>query len=213
MRKKEKKLIGIDEAGRGPIAGPVSVGVALIPTSSYTIIKMKFKRLTDSKLHTEKEREEWYQKLLNARKEGILDFAVGFSSAEVIDKKGIVYAVQSAMKKALKKISLADPYLSEVRLDGSLKAPLEFSNQKTIIGGDRKEKIISIASIAAKVERDRLMKRLSKKYNHYNLEIHKGYGTKKHFELIKKHGTSKIHRISFLKKKLQKINFLNESFT
>ena len=190
-----KYLIGIDEAGRGPLAGPVSVGAVIVERD------FDFSRVVgikDSKILSARARDEWYARLEELRDEGTLRFAVAFSSASVIDKRGIVPAVFSALKRALVKLE-ADPAECEVRLDGSLKAPSEFVMQRTIIRGDQTEPIISLAAIAAKVERDRLMVRLARKYPAYRFDVHKGYGTAKHKEIIAKRGLSNIHRASFCK--------------
>jgi ribonuclease HII len=214
---KAKFLIGIDEAGRGPLAGPVAVGAFAIRSKS--ILKM-FKGARDSKKLTPEQREVFFLKIKEAKKAGHVHFAVSFSSATIIDKKGIVPSIKSALNRSLKKLerdfiqekplygaqykgSPMYRWLSldtcKVLLDGSLKAPRRYLNQKTIIGGDDKEPVISLASICAKVLRDRKMKRLAKKYTQYGFEIHKGYGTKAHYKAIKKHGFSKEHRRSFLK--------------
>jgi ribonuclease HII len=202
-------LIGIDEAGRGPLAGPVAVGVFVV--RSKKTLKM-FKGVRDSKKLSEFQREAFFLKIKAAKKSGHVHYAVSFSSARIIDKKGIMPAIKSALNRSLKKIernfvlgrtshkSLGRT-LSEchILLDGSLKAPHRYANQKTIIGGDDIEPVISLASICAKVLRDRKMTRLARKHPHYGLEIHKGYGTKAHYKAIKKHGFSKEHRRSFLK--------------
>lgn len=203
MRKKAKKtkyLVGIDEAGRGPLAGPVAVGVvAMRPTTNdqRRTINKQLKGIRDSKKFSEKQRETWFNKFNKLKKEGMLDYAVSFSSAKVIDEKGIVVAIRRALARALRKLDLS-PSECVVLLDGSLKAPLEYKNQKTIIHGDDIEPIISAASIIAKVSRDRRMKSLAKKFPGYCLEIHKGYGTKLHYKKLKKLGPSEIHRASFL---------------
>jgi ribonuclease HII len=215
-------LIGIDEAGRGPLAGPVAVGVFVI--RSKKILKM-FKGARDSKKLTEIQREAFFLKIKEAKKNGHVHFAVSFSSAGIIDKKGIVSAIKSALNRSLKKVEKyfvqglplykprsdlctkvrpctnRGPTLNNCRvlLDGNLKAPRRYTNQKTIIGGDDKEPVISLASICAKVLRDRKMTRLAKKYPHYGFEVHKGYGTKAHYKAIKKQGLSPEHRRSFLK--------------
>jgi ribonuclease HII len=117
-------------------------------------------------------------------------------SHTVIDTKGLTYATRLGVKRALKKLEIKKNVL--VLLDGSLYAPKEYK-QKTIIGGDDTYKIIGLASIVAKVKRDRRMKNLSKQYPGYSFDVHSGYGTKKHYEAIKKNGISLIHRRSFLK--------------
>ena len=222
-RPKYNFLIGIDEAGRGPLAGPVAVGVFVI--RSKKILKM-FKGARDLKKLTQSNARLSSLKIKEAKKNGHVHFAVSFSSAGIIDKKGIVSAIKSALNRSLKKVEKnfvqglplykprsdlctkvrpctnRGPTLNncQVLLDGSLKAPRRYLNQKTIIGGDDIEPVISLASICAKVLRDRKMTRLAKKYPHYGFEVHKGYGTKKHYKAIKKHGLIKEHRRSFLGK-------------
>lgn len=149
---------------------------------------------------TPKSREVMYKKMLLLRKAGKLDFAVAFSSAALIDTHGIVPAVQSALNRALRHFPEVEPRETMVLLDGGLRAPSMFSNQKTIIRGDQSEPVISLASIATKVTRDRLMVRIAKKYPPYGFEIHKGYGTIAHRAAIKNHGLSNFHRATFCKR-------------
>ncbi len=193
----KKYLIGIDEAGRGPLAGPVAVGAVIVPDdfdwSSVAGAK-------DSKQMTPKSREDLYKKMYALRREGKLDFAVAFSSAAAIDTRGIVPAVQSALNNALSKITKGGPRHCRVLLDGGLHAPKEFQDQKTIIRGDQSEPAISLASIAAKVMRDRIMVRIAKKYPAYGFDIHKGYGTLKHREAIRREGLCELHRTTFCTK-------------
>ena len=125
-----------------------------------------------------------------------INFAVVNVSNKVIDKKGIVFSIQSAINTAMLKLKI--PVNSKIMLDGGLRAPKHFKNQKTIIKGDEKEKIISWASILAKVERDGLMDKMDRKFPKYNFKKNKGYGTKKHLEIIKKIGTTKSHRRTWI---------------
>jgi ribonuclease HII len=197
-------LIGIDEAGRGPLAGPISVGAFSFKDKS---ILKKFKGVKDSKQLSEKQREEWFSIIKRGKKDGHIMYAVSFSSAAVIDTKGLTHSTNAAMNRCLKRLEKTGfapkdnlgSYPCKILLDGSLYAPSRYKNQKTIIDGDAKEPIIALASICAKVLRDRKMKRLAKKFPHYGFEIHKGYGTKAHYRAIKKYGISPIHRRSFLK--------------
>ncbi len=194
-----KYLIGIDEAGRGPLAGPVSVGAVTVPLDFDWKLVAGAK---DSKKMTPKSREILYSTMTTLRENGTLDFAVAFSSSSMIDQYGIVPSIKSALARALNKTLLtknleASPLGFEILLDGGLRAPLEFAHQRTIIRGDQSEPVISLASIAAKVERDRLMVRLSKKFPTYQLGVHKGYGTALHRRLILEHGLSEIHRRTF----------------
>ncbi len=188
-----KFLIGIDEAGRGPLAGPVSVGAVIVPHDfDWRIVD----DVRDSKQLTPRVREEWYQKLRMLKNSGSLDFAVSFSSAALIDRRGIVFAVHSALMRCLVKLD-ATPKECEILLDGSLHAPAHFTTQRTIIRGDESEPIISLASIAAKVMRDRLMKRLAPKYPAYDFHVHKGYGTPSHWQKIRTAGLCELHRTTF----------------
>ncbi len=207
--KKPKFLIGIDEAGRGPLAGPVAVGAFCVPVSfDFSVLA----GVRDSKKLFPQKREFYFAKIIkltnsylsSPRRRGSrleskkVDFAVSFSSAKEIDKIGINKAIKKAMEKCLKKLG-KNPTDCRVLLDGGLRAPEKYKNQQTIIKGDDKEKVISCASVTAKVLRDRKMCQLAKKYPKYCFEIHKGYGTAKHYEKLKKYGLCKEHRRCFLK--------------
>ncbi len=185
-----KFLVGIDEVGRGPLAGPVAVGVAMATPEAIK----KFKKIKESKQLSRGQREEWYAKI--CAKESGIRVAVSFVSARVIDKQGINSSIRKAISRGLKKLS-PNPKQSRVLLDGGLEAPAEFANQETIIRGDAKETIIAIASVVAKVERDQLMLRVHKKYPQYGFDTHVGYGTAKHIAAIKKYGLTLLHRKSF----------------
>ena len=191
--------IGIDEAGRGPLAGPVAVGVASFKTKDKRRLKRVFKKIRgkDSKKLTATDREKWFEIIKTEEEKGNLHFAVSFVGARTIDKKGIVFAIKTALIQSLKKID-ANPKTTKILLDGGLHAPQKYQHQKTIIRGDESELSISLASIVAKVLRDRKMLRLSQKYPTYGFDKHKGYGTKYHCQQILKHGPSHEHRISFL---------------
>jgi ribonuclease HII len=193
---KIKFIVGIDEVGRGPLAGPVAVCAFIMPIG----FKISgFGPLKDSKKLTPKKREEIFCKLEILKNQNKVNYSVCYESAKSIDKIGLSKAIKNCIKKSLKNIK-ANPKNCLVLLDGGIKAPEEFKNQKTIIKGDEKERAIAFASIVAKVSRDSLMCKMSKKYPKYCFEIHKGYGTKKHCEIIKKEGICKEHRKSFLKK-------------
>lgn len=190
-------MLGVDEAGRGPLAGPIAVAV-VSTKHDIRAVKRLFKGIRDSKKFSEKQREEWFTKLRRLRKEGVLDYTVAFSGAETIDKYGIASATKRALTRAIKRIAVK-PKESKILLDGTLYAPKKYTNQETIIRGDDRIPIIAAASIVAKVLRDRKMKRLSKKFPNYSFEIHKGYGTRVHYNRLKKHGLSPIHRRSFIR--------------
>jgi len=194
-----KYLIGIDEAGRGPLAGPVAVGAVMVARDFDWALVVGAK---DSKQMTPKSREVLYIKMSELRESGELDFAVEFSSSSMIDTYGIVPAIKSALARCLNKLSEGSPltHRYEILLDGGLRASAKFQNQRTIIRGDETEPIISLASIAAKVERDRLMVRLATKYPAYAFEAHKGYGTVAHLIAIRDYGLSAIHRRTFCKR-------------
>lgn len=203
---KTKWIIGIDEAGRGPLAGPVSVGVALVPTGFNW---KQIPGVNDSKKLTEKKREEIFEIAKQLKKEGKLTYSVSLVSAKNIDEKGIVPSITTGMHRALHKVMKGIVVVRDtdgfhykevsVKLDGGLKAPQEFIHQETIIKGDSKEKVIGLASIMAKVTRDRYMVKISsqKKFSPYTFAQHKGYGTKAHRESISKHGISEEHRKTF----------------
>ncbi len=191
-----KYIVGIDEAGRGPLAGPVAVGVCVMQKKFCDKVTEIFPHLRDSKKLSEKKREEFFEKMKILKRDGELNFAVALVSAKLIDEKGISYAIRSGIEGCLKKLNL-NPSECEVRLDGGLKAPIEFQNQKTIIKGDESEPTISLASIVAKVTRDRYMMKLALEYPGFGFEVHKGYGTVLHRKIISEKGVCKIHRISF----------------
>jgi len=190
----KKFIIGIDEVGRGPIAGPVAV-CALCLQNDFD--HKKFKNFRDSKKLSHSQRLKWLEKINEEKDKGNIIYKVSFESNKIIDTKGIVFAINRALKNSLdflnKNINDCD-----VLLDGGLKAPAEYKNQKTIIKGDEKELAIALASIAAKVTRDDLMVKLADKYTGYGLEKHKGYGTALHYKALKNMGISEIHRKSFL---------------
>lgn len=195
-------IIGIDEVGRGPLAGPVGVGVVIVSGNfDWSLIK----GVGDSKKVTVKNREAIFQQSESLKQANKLDYSVSLVDSSTIDKIGIVPAIKQAMTIALKEVidKLIDIDFNKVivKLDGGLKAPPEYINQETIIKGDDKELVIGLASIIAKVTRDEYMDKLSKKseFSLYGFEKHKGYGTKVHREMLTKHGMSSQHRRSFCK--------------
>ncbi len=187
-------MLGVDEAGRGPLAGPVAVGVVAVPVGF--IVEKEFPGVADSKKLSEKKREKILQMLEARVAKGDARFIVEFETAEIIDEKGIVFAVSCALSRGVNTLA-PDSALVRIQLDGSLHAPSEYA-QETIINGDELIPLISLASIAAKVSRDRQMVEFSKKYPLYGFEKHKGYGTKFHYEMLKQYGPCAIHRKSFL---------------
>ena len=187
-------MLGVDEAGRGPLAGPVAVGVVAVP-EGFDVAR-EFPGVADSKKLSENKREEIFKMLKTRVAKGDARFTVEFENEKVIDEEGIATAVHRALWRGVNSLA-PDSSLVHVLLDGSLKAPPEYS-QETIINGDELVPLISLASIVAKVTRDRLMINLAKKYPEYSFEKHKGYGTKLHYEMLKKHGLCDIHRRSFI---------------
>jgi ribonuclease HII len=187
--------------GRGPIAGPVAV-CALCLQNNFN--SKKFRNFRDSKKLSHIQRVKWLEKINVEKKKGNIIYKVSFASNKIIDNKGIVFAIKSCLIKSLKSLGVKQKE-SLVLLDGGLKAPKEYLNQKTIIKGDEKELAIALASIVAKESRDELMVKLARKYPYFGLEKHKGYGTTAHYKALEYKGISVIHRKSFLKK----LNLLN----
>lgn len=183
---KGKRIAGIDEAGRGPLAGPVVCACVIMPLDEDKLID----GINDSKKLTEKKREELYDK--------IIERAIGYSIVEVdertIDRINILNATKLGMKRALDGLKVKPDIvlIDAVKIDTDLP-------QDNIIKGDAKSYNIASASILAKVYRDRLMKKLSVKYPQYNFAKHKGYGTKEHIENLKKYGKCELHRETFIK--------------
>lgn len=187
-------MLGVDEAGRGPLAGPVAVGIVAVP-ERFDVAK-EFPGVADSKKLSEKRREKLFSELEARVAKGDARFTVEFESAVVVDKEGIALAVRQALSRGVNALA-PDSALVRIQLDGALRAPPEYA-QETIINGDELVPIISLASIAAKVLRDRLMVDLARKYPEYGFEKHKGYGTKVHYDMLEKYGPCAIHRRSFL---------------
>jgi len=218
LDKNIRYIVGIDEVGRGPLAGPVAVCAFLIKDDSFlkNSDKNKLPKLKDSKKLSKIQREKWFDYCKSAKDEGLCDFAVCFVSPENIDKFGIAKCIQRALNQSLDKVVSSEilfancmrgenrlsqkesPASYHIFLDGGLKAPEEFIYQETIIRGDELHPVISCASIIAKVSRDRIMINYAKVYPEYGFDKHVGYGTKAHYAAIKKHGQTPIHRKSFI---------------
>jgi len=192
-------IVGVDEVGRGPVAGPVAVGAVVYEVASETDLKRDIPGVRDSKKLPMHKREAIFSRMREKKSEQVLDFAIAYVGPGTIDRKGMVYAVKRAINSSLKRLRVS-PDECLVLLDGGLRAPKEYRAQKTIIRGDDKEFAISLASIAAKVSRDKKMIAVGGKYEAYLFEQHKGYGTQEHMKLIKKYGLTDIHRRSFLKR-------------
>jgi len=200
----KKYIIGIDEVGRGPLAGPVTVCAVRVEVGVYKKLQ-EHKNLPasgkDSKKLSKNDREKYAQVLKSFMSKGTFDmvfcYAICSVSNKIIDTKGLSFAIKKALFGCLQKTGATEKDM--VLLDGGLKAPKDFINQEAIIKGDEKHPVIAWASILAKVHRDTYMTKTAKKYPHYGFEKHAGYGTKVHRDAIKKHGPSHIHRKSFLR--------------
>lgn len=182
-----KFVCGVDEAGRGPLAGPVCAAAVILPEN--TVIE----GLNDSKKLSEKKRES----LFDVIKEKSVAWSVAFASVEEIEKFNILNATFIAMNRAIEGLSTKADFalIDGNRIPKDIKIPCE-----TVVKGDSKSMSIAAASVLAKVTRDRLMLELDEKYPLYEFKKHKGYGTALHMDLIRKYGPSECHRPSFLKK-------------
>lgn len=191
-------IIGIDEVGRGPLAGPVVIGAVIMPVG----LKLGRKDLRDSKKLTEKARREWDQYV---KAHPRLSYALARVAPATIDRKNISKAANLAAWRAFKKLSESfdlKPENCSVYLDGGLylgdgrrRLPA-----KTVVKGDEKVPAIALASIVAKVHRDNIMVQYAKKFPGYGFEVHKGYGTSMHRSALRRLGPSQAHRLTFLKK-------------
>ena len=180
-----KYICGVDEAGRGPLAGPVCAAAVILPEGC------EIEGLNDSKKLSEKKREALYPIIL----EKAVDYFIAFGSVEEIEEHNILNATYFAMNRAINGLKNVDFALVDGnRVPKEIKVPCA-----TIVKGDSKSMSIAAASILAKVTRDRLLLEYDQKYPLYQFAKHKGYGTKLHTELIKEHGPCEIHRLSFLK--------------
>ncbi len=194
-------IIGIDEVGRGPIAGPVVVCACAVVLGADLLHLFPKGELKDSKKLSEKNREKIRKSLDELQEEKKIFWGIGEVSASKIDEIGISLAIKEAMNNALVDLeNKSIPIATKVVLDGSLYAPERYVNQSTHIKGDEKFVEISLASIIAKVYRDNLMKDLGKAFSGYGFENHAGYGTAAHYEAITLLGMTEHHRRSFLKK-------------
>jgi ribonuclease HII len=199
-----KYVIGIDEVGRGPIAGPLVVCACALKSGTNVLSLFPKGELRDSKKLSEKVRLAIVEKLQPLVETSEVVFGVGEISAREIDELGLSQAIKNALTIALKKVhDQAVPKDSFIFLDGSLHVDEKYQ-QETIIKGDEKIPEIALASIIAKVYRDTLMKKVSEAYPNYGFETHVGYGTKAHYDSIKKYGITPLHRKSFLTKILGK---------
>ena len=179
-------ICGVDEAGRGPLAGPVCAAAVILPAGAA------IEGLDDSKKLTEKKRERLYDII----KQTAVAYSVAYGTLEEIETVNILEATYLAMNRAIEGLTVKPDFalINGNRVPRGIKIPCE-----TIVKGDSKSMSVAAASVLAKVTRDRLMLEYDKKYPEYNFKKHKGYGTKEHTELIKQYGPCEIHRLSFLK--------------
>jgi len=184
-----KAVCGVDEAGRGPLAGPVCAAAVILPENC------EIAGLNDSKKLSEKKREE----LFDIIKEKALAYSIAFGSLEEIEEFNILEATFMAMNRAIDGLETPADFalIDGNRVPKNIKIPCE-----TVVKGDGLSLSIAAASVLAKVTRDRLLLEIDKEYPQYNFKKHKGYGTKEHTDLILKYGPSPVHRMSFLKKLL-----------
>lgn len=181
-----KVICGVDEAGRGPLAGPVCAAAVILPKHA------DLPGLTDSKKLTDKKRRELFPLI----QEQAIAYGIGFASEQEIDEINILQATFLAMQRALDQLSIRpDLALIDGNREKDFGLPV-----KTVVKGDSLSANIAAASILAKVTRDNLMQDLAEKYPQYGFEIHKGYGTKAHYAALREFGASPIHRMTFLKK-------------
>ncbi len=181
-----KYICGVDEAGRGPLAGPVCAAAVILPLDT------EIPGLNDSKKLSEKKREQ----LFDVITEKALSYCVAYGTLEEIEEFNILEATFLAMNRAIGGLKLKSDFalIDGNRVPKGIKIPCE-----TVVKGDAKSMSVAAASVLAKVSRDRLMLEYDEKYPLYDFKKHKGYGTKEHTELIKKYGPCEIHRLSFLK--------------
>ena len=179
-------ICGVDEAGRGPLAGPVCAAAVILPEGAV------IEGLDDSKKLTEKKRERLYDII----KQTAVAYSVAYGTLEEIESVNILEATYLAMNRAIEGLTVKPDFslIDGNRVPRGINIPCE-----TIVKGDSKSMSVAAASVLAKVTRDRLMLEYDKKYPEYNFKKHKGYGTKEHTELIKQYGPCEIHRLSFLK--------------
>ena len=181
-----KVICGVDEAGRGPLAGPVCAAAVILPKG------LVIPGLTDSKKLTDKKRRELFPII----KEQAIAYGIGLASHEEIDEINILQATYLAMERALAQLTVKPDI---AMIDGNRAKDFGLP-VRTVVKGDSLSMNIAAASILAKVTRDDLMLEMAEKYPEYAFEVHKGYGTKAHYEALRQHGASAIHRKTFLKK-------------
>ncbi len=181
-----KIICGVDEAGRGPLAGPVCAAAVILPKH------LELPGLTDSKKLTDKKRRELFPLI----QEQAIAYGIGFATEQEIDEINILQATFLAMQRALDQLAVKpDLALIDGNREKDFGLPV-----KTVVKGDSLSANIAAASILAKVTRDNLMEEMAKEYPQYGFEIHKGYGTKAHYAALREFGACPIHRATFLKK-------------
>ena len=186
LKEKGYQLIcGIDEAGRGPLAGPVFAAAVILPEGLEDL------GINDSKKLSEKKRDLLFEQI----KEKAVDYSIASASEKEIDEINILNATFLAMKRAVERLSVKP----EIALVDGNRKPGTGIEELTIVKGDAKSISIAAASILAKVSRDRYLTELDRQYPQYQFAKHKGYPTKLHYDMIKQYGVSPVHRLSFLK--------------
>ena len=183
-------VCGVDEAGRGPLAGPVCAAAVILPAG------LVLEGVNDSKKLSEKKREELFPVIC----EKALAYGIGWADEREIDEINILQATYRAMKRAVESLPLTADY---ALIDGNRMPPLAIPGT-TIVKGDALSMSIAAASILAKVSRDRVMVQFSREYPQYGFEQHKGYGTAAHVQALREYGPCPLHRQSFLQKILEK---------
>lgn len=205
FKKRGEYVIGVDEVGRGPLAGPVTVCAVICKSNIKNQAVKSGLKLKDSKKLTERQREKWFLWIKEQEKKGNIFYNISNIFPKTIDRINISQAANLASSRAIenviKKSCVSDKNIRKVYLDGGLYPALKNKKIKwrTIIRGDEKISVISLASIVAKVSRDRYMVHVAKKYPRYGFDVHKGYGTKSHMRILKKIGCSPIHRSTFVR--------------
>jgi len=179
-------MCGVDEAGRGPLAGPVCAAAVILPSN------LVLPGLTDSKKLTDKKRRELYPLIM----EQAVAYGIGFASEQEIDEINILQATFLAMQRAINQLAVKPDLLL---IDGNRQKDFGIE-ARTIVKGDSLSANIAAASVLAKVSRDNLMLEQAEVYPQYKFDIHKGYGTKAHYEALREFGPCPIHRMTFLKK-------------
>lgn len=179
-------VCGVDEAGRGPLCGPVVAAAVILDKNAH------LEGVNDSKKLSEKKREKIFDDIMQKA----VAVGIGISDVKVIEEINILNATKEAMKEAISNLSIKPDF---VLIDGNQNINIDI-DRKTVISGDALSESIAAASIVAKVTRDRMLREYDKEYPEYGFAKHKGYGTKMHIEAIKKYGLTPIHRPSFCTK-------------